>query len=387
VRKRHLVIALPAVRARTIGTHVLTRARLLAVFYRVTVISDSFPDSNPRGVRFIQVVSHSFSYLRRFCHVPNELAFAYVVRKELRKLQSRDPIDFILCHGYTLTRFVGRYLWDRQSVHYGMFMHGHIFTRPRGTYDSRLTAFYRWLAPACYREAHLIFALSPDQVECAIRAGAPANRVVLTPNGIQREDVGAANREVESAKIATCDPLTLKLLYVGRLSVEKGVITLLRACRFLADWKVEYSLTVIGDGPEVNKLSDLVTRSGILDNVKFVNSVPRERLGGYYRAADILCVPSLDEPLGNVVLEGLICGCPVVGSDVGGIRFIISDGETGYLVSAAKPKRWAEKLKFIAENKDTLKSIAENGRKMVERRFDWKNIMRHMHESIARILA
>lgn len=120
--KRHLVIALPAVRGRTIGAYALTRAERLTEFYHVAIISDSFPDAVPIGIQCLKIAPRSFNYLRRFCHVPNDLAFAYAVRKELKRLQGRKPIDFILCHGYTLTRFVGRYLCRYHDVRYGMFM-------------------------------------------------------------------------------------------------------------------------------------------------------------------------------------------------------------------------------------------------------------------------
>lgn len=385
--KRHVVTVLPAVRTRTIGVHALTRAGLLTNSYDVTVVSDSFPDVRPSGVHCIQIAGRSFNYLGRFCHVPNELGFACAARREVKRLHSRKPIDFILCHGYTLTRFVGQYLWDKKRVHYGMFMHGHIFNRPPGTYDSRLTTFYERLAPGCYKKAHLVFALSPDQAECAIKAGTPENRIVITPNGVRRDDFEAICTEIDGVRSAESSIPMLRMLYVGRLSPEKGVSSLLTACQLLAEWKVDYSLTVVGDGPEYNQLNEQVIRSGISRSVKFVRPVPRKHLAAYYRAADVLCVPSIDEALGNVVLEGIICGCPVVGSDVGGIRFIISDGKTGYLVPADQPKQWAEKLKSILENKEELESIAQNGRKMVEMRFNWKDIVFRMDKAIARTVA
>jgi len=380
-------MALPSIAGRSIGSYALTRAKLLAEFYDVSVISDSFPDTLPVDVQCMQITPRNFNYLRRFCHVPNELAFAYAVRYELKRLQGRKPIDFILCHGYTLTRFVGRYLYRLYDVRYGMFMHGHIFTRPRGTYDWRLTVFYRWMAPACYKEAHLVFALSPDQKKLAIKAGATAHQVILAPNGIENGDIGICGESIDVARKIGGEPNGIRILYVGRFSAEKGVDTLIAACGLLAKWKVDYSLTLVGGGARSKELSDLAERTGIADRVEFVSSVPREQLGAFYRATDILCVPSLDEPFGNVVLEGLISGCLVVGSELGGIRFIISDGIDGYLVPAAEPRKWAEKLKFISDNKGDLNSLLENGREMVSRRFDWENIVLDMHKSISRTLA
>ena len=387
MKKRHLVIALPAVRGRTIGAHALTRARILAKYFDVTVISNSFPTAVPEQVQCLPVTTRSFDALRRFCHVPNELSFAYAVREELKRLHTRAPIDFLLCHGYTLTRFVGREFFRCHAVRYGMFMHGHIFTRPRGTYDWRVTAFYRWMAPVCYREAHLIFALSPDQMNLAFGAGASAQNVVLAPNGIIKEDLDSAGVHVRTEEVAGRERNRLRILYIGRLSTEKGVDTLFAACEQLAKWKVDYSLTVIGDGPRSKSLSGLAQRTGIANRVKFLKAVPRGHLGAYYRSTDVLCVPSSDEPLGNVVLEGLVSGCLVVGSEVGGIRFIISDGVDGYLVPPEMPLKWAEKLLYISENKGSLGSLSKEGQDMVSRRFDWEKIVLEMHDAISRAIA
>jgi glycosyltransferase involved in cell wall biosynthesis len=386
MKKRHLVMALPTVRGGTIGKHAIARAKVLSDFYRVTVVSDVFPDVVPEEIRCVRVFPRKFDYLRRFCHVPNEVAFACAVRTELARLQHREPIDFLLCHGYTLTTFAGRYLHSRHGIHYGMFMHGHIFTRPGGTYDCRLTAFYRWIAPVCYREAHLVFALSPDQIELAVKAGAAADRVVLAPNGIRRADVGICSEDINPAGTTAAETRRLRILYVGRLSVEKGVDTLLAACEFLTEWKVNYFLTIVGDGPCGEELSHLVERYGIAKSVKFVGAIPREHLGKYYLATDILCVPSLDEPLGNVVLEGLVSGCLVLGSEVGGIRFIISDAVDGYLVPPAKPEKWAAKLKFVSENRSGRDVLVESAREMVGRRFCWEKIARDIHEAVSRVV-
>jgi glycosyltransferase involved in cell wall biosynthesis len=75
-----------------------------------------------------------------------------------------------------------------------------------------------------------------------------------------------------------------------------------------------------------------------------------------------------------------------VGSEVGGIRFIISDGVDGYLVPPAKPRKWAEKLRFILDNRGKFDSLVNNGREMVGRRFSWESIVLDMHESISRTL-
>ena len=380
--KRHLVIALPECRSRTIGLNALARAKGFCKFYRVTVVSNSFPTSPPVDVDCLLVTPITFNYLKRFCHVPNELRFAFSVRKKLEKLQVESPIDFVLCHGYTLTKVVGHHLNHKYGTGYGMFMHGDIFSRPKGTYDSRLTAFYKWMAPTCYRDANVIFALSPEQKALAIKAGARTEKVVITPNGIESKDIGIPGNSIYGGARKSQVNSILKLLYVGRFSVEKGVEVLLNACGILSEWKVDFSLTLVGDGPDREKLSNLVTHLGITNRVTFVGPVPRQKLGALYQSSDMLCVPSLDEPLGNVVLEGLIGGCLVLGSDVGGISFILTDGVDGYLVPPARPDKIAERIRFAWENRAKVEMIRTNALEMVQRRFRWNEIVLRMREAI-----
>ena len=238
------------------------------------------------------------------------------------------------------------------------------------------------MAPVCYREAHLIFALSPEQKALAIKAGARTEKVVIAPNGIESKDIGIPGNSVYGGARKSRVNGTLNLLYVGRFSVEKGVEVLLDACGVLSEWNVDFSLTLVGDGPDRKKLSNLVTHLGITSRVTFVGSVPRQKLGALYQSSDMLCVPSLDEALGNVVLEGLIGGCLVLGSDVGGISFILTDGVDGYLVPPARSDKIAEKIRSAWENKAKVEMIRTNALEMVQRRFRWNEIVLRMREAI-----
>jgi glycosyltransferase involved in cell wall biosynthesis len=318
--------------------------------------------------------------------VPNELGFAFSVRNRLEELQAASPVDFVLCHGYTLTSVVGRYFGRKFGVRFGMFMHGHIFTRPRGTYDARLTAFYKWIAPRCYRETDLIFALSPEQKRLAVNAGADVDKVVLSPNGVDPEDIGIVRNRAFDDRRSSSTNGTFNLLYVGRLSIEKGVESLLEACGILKEWKVDFFLTLVGDGPDREELSNLAVRLELSDRVTFVSALPRQSLGSLYQSSDLLCVPSLDEPLGNVVLEGLSGGCLVLGSDVGGIPFILTDGVDGYLVPPGRPDKMAEKIRYASANRDKAELIQRNALEMVRRRFNWDDIVQRMHGAIRETL-
>ena len=107
------------------------------------------------------------------------------------------------------------------------------------------------------------------------------------------------------------------LVFVGRLVSEKGIDILLEA---LARISSSPSLTIVGSGPELNAAQSLAERLGVVDQVEFVGPKTPEEVAEIVNQHRILVVPSrYDEPFGVVALEGIACGCVVVGSSGGGL--------------------------------------------------------------------
>jgi D-inositol-3-phosphate glycosyltransferase len=92
---------------------------------------------------------------------------------------------------------------------------------------------------------------------------------------------------------------------------------------------------------EVERMKDLTSWLGISDVVRFSLPVTREDLPQWYRAADLVCVPSYSESFGLVALESQACGTPVVATAVGGLRTAVADGISGVLVDGHDPKAWS----------------------------------------------
>jgi D-inositol-3-phosphate glycosyltransferase len=95
---------------------------------------------------------------------------------------------------------------------------------------------------------------------------------------------------------------------------------------------------------EVDRLKELSTWLGIDDVVRFAPPVPRAELPQWYRAADLVIVPSYSESFGLVALEAQACGTPVVATAVGGLRTAIADGISGVLVDGHDPRAWSSIL-------------------------------------------
>jgi glycosyltransferase involved in cell wall biosynthesis len=175
-------------------------------------------------------------------------------------------------------------------------------------------------------------------------------------------------------------PGTLRILFVGRLVERKGVAHLVEAVRLLpAD--LDARLTIVGEGPERPALESQIARHGLQDRVELRGRVGEDALRAAYAASDVLVLPSIldargdTEGLGVVLLEAMSYGVPVVGSELGGITDIITDGETGVLVPPAEPRRLADALQRLARDPALAARLGAAGEARVRTAFGWPEII------------
>jgi D-inositol-3-phosphate glycosyltransferase len=135
------------------------------------------------------------------------------------------------------------------------------------------------------------------------------------------------------------------LLFVGRIQPLKGLDVAIGALAELR--RRDAQLVVVGgpSGPdghaEAAKAEVLADELGVADRIRWVQPQPHHLLATYYRAADLCVVPSRSESFGLVALEAAACGTPVVAAAVGGLRTLVDDGDTGYLVEDRHPEVFA----------------------------------------------
>ena len=157
------------------------------------------------------------------------------------------------------------------------------------------------------------------------------------------------------------------LVFAGRIQPLKGPDVVLRAAACLLDacpWLAGRLVVAIVGGPsgsEVGapgRLSGLASGLGIADLVRMEPPCPQRELADWYRAADIVLVPSHSESFGLVALEAQACGTPVVAAAVGGLRTVVRDGFSGVLVDGHDPAVWARVLSELLASPDRLSQLS-----------------------------
>ena len=196
-------------------------------------------------------------------------------------------------------------------------------------HSAAVTAVSRWLAS----EASALVSAPGAQV-----APMPVNTDLFAPGG-------------------TREPR--KLLFVGRLSVQKGIDHLLRAVSLMT---TRASLDVIGAGDERERLEGMATQLGIADRVRWLGALPHHELTPHYQTAAAVVVPSLDEGLGLVAVEAQMCETPVVAADSGGLPDVVQHERTGILVPPAESALLARALDDLLSRPDAGASLGKAGR-------------------------
>ncbi len=202
----------------------------------------------------------------------------------------------------------------------------------------------------------------------------------------------------EAKQYLGLNPEDRMVLFVGRIEPLKGVSTLIEAmsCLKFKDQSGPVHLAIIGGEPDVTpeemstemaRLQKLSDDLAMDQTVVFLGKRGQDTLPYYYSAAEVLVMPSHYESFGMVALEAMACGTPVIASDVGGLGFLVKDGETGYTVPDGEPDKLCEKLTLLLGD---LALREKMGQRAVEvaQSYDWEKIAKQIvdvYEGLIRI--
>lgn len=179
------------------------------------------------------------------------------------------------------------------------------------------------------------------------------------------------------------------ILYVGRLYSRKGLFTLMNSIPRVVRKFRNVKFVVSGKGlrNEKEKLTRYAEKLGVKDNIIFTGYFPDKKLPKLYQAADIFVFSTIYENLPFAILEALASELPVVTTGVGGIPEVIDDGKNGFLVAPFNPVELADKVLHLLENPAVASEVGHSGRMTVERRFDWRIMVKKVIDVYAEALS
>jgi D-inositol-3-phosphate glycosyltransferase len=225
--------------------------------------------------------------------------------------------------------------------------------------------------------------LAPTPVEASELVdlyGADPGRIRVVPPGVDREVFRPRSKQQARSRLHLSKARLL--LFVGRLQPFKGpdvaIQALAEAVARAPELTRDVILGVVGgstglrsEHDEVTRLMELASAIGIADRVVFFPPQSHERLADFYAAAEAVLVPSRSESFGLVALEAEACGTPVIAAATGGLRYVVVDGETGFLVKGHDPRDYATRILELLADRDLLRRLGHGATRHAAR-FSWE---------------
>lgn len=163
------------------------------------------------------------------------------------------------------------------------------------------------------------------------------------------------------------DDKTVRLIFAGRLVKEKDLLELVNVCALLDKHNLNYEIIFAGDGELRQTLAKKIKKSHVTG---FIEQV---KLAELYRSSDIFVFPSTTETFGNVVLEALASGLPVIVSDGGAAKDLVLHGQTGFVAKAHDVRKFAEYTVLLILNKQLRLRLSRNARQF-SLDYQWENV-------------
>lgn len=251
--------------------------------------------------------------------------------------------------------------------------------RSRNWFRESWMALFQSLSLAAYENASKIISLYPGNRDIQISEGAPRDKVEIIPNGI----ITGAFRNIPRRLKSPGEPL--RIGFVGRVVAIKDIKTLLRAMSILAAWETPFETSIVGpldEEPEyVAECLELLEKLNLGGKVFFRG--PSREMARAYAEMDVLTLTSASEGFPYVILEANCAGAPVVATEVGACRDMLTGfgkddialGPSGRITAVGKPEETAAALARFARNPGELYAYGQTGRERVARYYDQGKIM------------
>jgi glycosyltransferase involved in cell wall biosynthesis len=244
-------------------------------------------------------------------------------------------------------------------------------------------------------DANLLIAECPqDEEDLITHYDADPERIAIVPCGFNPDEFFPMEKDAarDYLRLSRHDKIILQL---GRMVPRKGVDNVIRAAGIASNATAKLKLLVVGGEsdtpdpvltPEIGRLKEVARECNISDQVIFTGRKPRSLLRYYYAAADIFISTPWYEPFGITPLEAMACGTPVIGSNVGGIKYSVVDRRTGFLVPPHEPEILAGKINELLHDAVLHHSMCKNAIKHVKGNFTWSKVAASIHQVYNKVI-
>jgi len=305
----------------------------------------------------------------------------------------REPgIDLLHAHSGKRLGGIVRTAARLRGIPYVITLHGGYFDIPTGQMQQMLAPIsktFEWGKPLgallgsrrVLQDAAAVLCVGDNEYQAA-RTALPGQRVELLPNGVDCEYFATGDGEHFRAHYGIPTERRI-ILCVSRIDYQKNQLALVDTLPSILQQHPDTQLVLVGPvtiDAYQRKLLQRIDQLGMQAHVSLIPGLTADDplLRGAYHAAEVFCLPSLHEPFGIVVLEAWAAGLPVVAASVGGIPSFTQHGEN---VLHADPHDWqslAQQLLEVMDNTQLASRLANNGRNLAQRKYDWHVVSRQL---------
>jgi len=301
----------------------------------------------------------------------------------LLRILVKMKFDIIHAHDfYAVSSFYGAIASQAKGIPFILTQHNDRL--PSKVVNAILYLFDGYtLGQYVFSQARKIIALDSAIKAHLVAIGANENKIEIIPNAVDTKFFSPKRENLLETKWGISPPV---VLFVGRLVEDKGVKYLLRAFSEVAE-RIPYAkLVIIGKGPREKELRQLQESFG-LKQVFFLGTVETKFMPNIYAGCDVLVLPSIREPFGNVVIEAMAAGKPVIGSCVGGMKDTIVHGVTGYHVRPRSSRQISMYLTRLLKGESLRKRLGKNARVRALKCYDQKLLTQRVEQICLRSVA
>lgn len=333
------------------------------------------------------------------CFVPKEELLPYMpeFRDSMLSFIAKEQIQYDLVHAnFFMSAKVAAELKEALDIPFVVTFHalGHV-RRVHQKEQDKFPAERLLIEEDTISKADKIIAECPQDREDLIEYyNASAGKITVIPCGFSPEEFHPMDKQEARALLNLNDNEHI-LLQLGRMVPRKGVDNVIKCLEFLKEAEKPLRLVIVGGEtdipdpatcPEIARLQNIAVEKGVSASVTFLGRKNRDSLKYYYAAADIFITTPWYEPFGITPLEAMACGTPVIGSNVGGIKYSIIDGETGFLVPPNNPEALAGKVSQLISDQALLSKMSRESLKRVNSMFTWQNVAKMTGNLYERVL-